>query len=302
MWNCLRMPLNWSLPGDNGDRNNSGCMAVLLLLAMFVAMDVSAEDAISGKVLADKSDLTAFQEDARKYVIESPKDRTTLSLNEKSLLNWTNPERQQERGAVYVWTIDERPLVIGSFFTYVYNDKVYLKHEFHSLSTKPLKSSYGGKLAWTPQTAGIQWVTAKAVAEPAQTHTARALQIRELSRRFRAELHSPMNERTELRLVSRPLLEYSSPKQHVIDGAIFSYAVATDPEVLLLVEAYEEITNGTTSTGYRYAFARFHYWNVVVFEGENKVWEAPLDHSHATNSIGKAENIGKVYNSYHPNP
>lgn len=287
-----------------GEHNGlrAGCGLVVLAIVLLSGIEVSAQEANSEKSAAEKEEMIAFLEDARKYIIESPKDRITLSLNEKSLLNWTNPVRQQERGAVYVWTQDNRPLAIGSFFTYVYNDKVYLKHEFHSLSTKPLKSTYGGRLAWTPQAAGIQWIIAKGIAEPAKTHTARALQIRELSRRFRAELNSPMNERSELRLVSRPLLEYASPKQQVIDGAIFSYAVATDPEVLLLVEAFEETAKGSTSTGYRYAFARFHYWNVVVFEGDTRVWEAALDSSHATNSIGKPENITKIYNSYHPNP
>lgn len=102
--------------------------------------------------------------------------------------------------------------------------------------------------------------------EPETTHTARLLQMRQLARPFRAELTSPANERTELRLVSRPLFEYSSPKQKVLDGSLFSFAVATDPEVLLLllVEAFEEGLNGTKHAGYRYAFARFHYWNVAV--------------------------------------
>ncbi len=99
-----------------------------------------------------------------------------------------------------------------------------------------------------------------------------------------------------------PLFEYSSPKQKVIDGAIFSFAVATDPEVLLLVEAFEDDLNGSKRTGFRYAFARFHYWNVAVFEGDKKAWEAPLDKSHETNEIGSPENIGKIYNSYHPKP
>lgn len=138
--------------------------------------------------------------------------------------------------------------------------------------------------------------------EPETTHTARLLQMRQLARLFRAELTSPANERTELRLVSRPLFEYSSPKQKVLDGALFSFAVATDPEVLLLVEAFEEGLNGTKHPGYRYALARFHYWNVAVFEGDKKVWEAPLDKSHETNAIGNPENIGKIYNSYHPQP
>jgi hypothetical protein len=241
-----------------------------------------------------------FIEDARKYVIESVKDKAKMTLNEKSLLNWTNPARQQERGAVYVWTLDERPAAIGSLFSYEYDSKVYDKHEFHSLSSGPLRSTFAGTLAWTPKSAGIEWRPFNDSPPPGTTHTARLLQMRQLSRPFRAELVSPKEDKTELRLISRPLFEYSSPKIGVIDGAIFSFAVATDPEVLLLIEAYESDVNGVKRTGFRRAFARFHYWKLSVYDGDQIVWEAPLDTSHESNPIGDKKNIQKTYNSYHP--
>ena len=262
--------------------------ASLVVLAMAFASSVSAQEA------------APFIEDARKYVIESVKEKVTLTLNEKSLMNWTNPARQQERGAVYVWKLDERPAAIGSLFSYEYDSKVYNKHEFHSLSSGPLRSTFAGTLAWTPKSAGIEWKPFNDSPPPGTTHTARLLQMRQFSRPFRAELVSPKDEKTELRLISRPLFEYSSPKSGVIDGAIFSFAVATDPEVLLLIEAFEENLNGTKRAGFRHAFARFHYWNVAVYEGDKKIWNAPLDETHATNEIGNTQNIGKIYNSYHP--
>ena len=241
-----------------------------------------------------------FVVDARKYVIESVSDRAKLTLNERSLLNWTNPARQQERGAIYVWEIEGRPLAIGSLFTYEYAGNVFAKHEFHSLSTGPLRSMFDGKLAWTPKSAGIEWRDFKDSPTVGTTRTARLLQMRKLARQFRGELVSPTGEKTELRLLSRPLLEYSSPKLGIVEGAIFSFAVATDPEVLLLVEAFDSETNGTRHTGYRHAFARFHYWQVAVYDGEKMIWDAPLDDTHATNPLGDKKNIEKPYNSYQP--
>ena len=52
-----------------------------------------------------ESATPAFIEDARKYVIESTMDRAKLKLNEKSLLNWTNPVRQQERACRSLWHV-----------------------------------------------------------------------------------------------------------------------------------------------------------------------------------------------------
>ncbi len=273
-----------------------------LMLILTASVDSSAQETKKATSDSEPIEQSKFLDEAKKYVIESPSDRAKLVLNEKSLLNWTNPVRQQERGAVYIWSLNERPYAIGSLFTYEYENKVFSKHEFHSLSTKPLKSSYDGKLAWTPKTAGIEWRQFKDAPDVASTHNARLLQFRQLCRPFRGELIDPKNERTELRLVSRPLITYSAPKQHVLDGALFSLAVATDPEVLILIEAFEEDVNGSLQKGFRYGFARFHYWNLVVYDGDTKVWEAPLDRSHETNQIGAVENIGKVYNSYHPKP
>ena len=257
---------------------------------------------VVGAVVAQEkvaNEASQFIAEAKKYVIESA-DKSRLTLNEKSLLNWTNPARQQERGAVYVWTLDERPAAIGSLFSYEYDSKVYDKHEFHSLSSGPLRSTFAGTLAWTPKSAGIEWRPFNDSPPPGTTHTARLLQMRQLSRPFRAELVSPKEDKTELRLISRPLFEYSSPKSGVIDGAIFSFAVATDPEVLLLIEAYESDVNGVKRSGFRRAFARFHYWKLSVYDGEKIVWEAPLDTSHESNPIGDKKNIQKTYNSYHP--
>jgi hypothetical protein len=275
----------------------------MLNLYIFRASTLCAVLVVAHSVTAEEraSEETQFLDEARKYSIESPNDRVTLTLNEKSLLNWTNPVRQQERGALYVWTQDGRPLAIGSLFTYEYNSKAYEKHEFHSLSTKPLHSKYDGKLAWTPKKPGIEWHQFDESPEPAKTHTGRLLQMRQLARPYRAELVHPAGDRTELRLVSRPLLEYSSPKQGVIDGAIFSFTVATDPEVLLLVEAYNEDTTSSRG-GFRHAFARFHYWNVSVFDGDKKIWDAPLDKSQESHVIGDPNSIEKIYLSYKPKP
>lgn len=266
-----------------------------LILLVLTARDVTAQN-------TEEKAPSDFLDDARKYVIQTASDGVRLELNEQSRLNWTNPIRQQERGATYVWTHRQRPYAIASLFTYVYNEKIYTKHEFHSLAPVPLKSTFDGKVAWAPSQAGVTW---KEFAEPpamAGTRVARLLQMRQLARQFRAELTSPKNERTELRLAPRPLVEYSSPETGVSDGVIFSFVVATDPEVLLLMETFDEPRKQGRTTGFRYAFARFHYWDVAAYLGDNEVWHASLDRTQESNNLGSRESLGKIYNSFHPYP
>jgi hypothetical protein len=263
------------------------CLPVLL--AIVAAKTLPAEEA---------EVASPFIEDARDYQIHL--DSSTgplLKLNEKSLLDWTNPVRQQERGAVYIWQQDGRPQVIGSLFTYEMNEYTFFKHEMLSLSTKPMIAKFGERLAWSPKTAGIEWKQFPKSPAPAANHTGRLLQMRQLARPFRAELVSPTGEKTELRLTPRPLYEYSSPAAGVVDGAIFSFTVATDPEVLLLIEATAD-----RQAGYRYAFAPFHYWELNVYNGDEKVWLSDLDRTHERNNLGDPLNIPKPYNSFHAKP
>lgn len=256
----------------------------------------------AGSLLCGEEFPVDFAADAKKYVIQFLPSRAPVVLNEKSLLNWTNPVRQKEKGETFVWLFKNRPYAIATFFTYFYDEKTFLKHEFHSLAPGPLQATFDGKLAWAPKEAGVTWKDVAAAPTPVGNRVGRILQMRQLAREFRAELTSPDKERTELRLAPRPLLEYSSPESGVLDGVILSYVVATDPEVLLLMEAYEEDRGGKKAQGFRYAFARFHYWDVAAYRGDEKVWQATLDKSHETNTLGDRENMSKIYNSFHPHP
>jgi hypothetical protein len=109
-------------------------------------------------------------------------------------------------------------------------------------------------------------------------------------------LIDPRETSTELRLVPRPLFEYSAPGTGVTDGAIFSYVIATDPEAILLVEAFDE----KGKTGFRYAFARFHFWKLSATLGDKVVWEAEHDQSMLNNPFARPETMKKVYNSFLP--
>lgn len=236
---------------------------------------------------ADDTPEDLFLVDAQKYVITAGKDTSPLSLRETPVLAWTNPERNQERGKLYVWTRQGRPLVIGTMFA-VGNQ--FAVHEFHSLADDRLTAHFGKTIAWTPRGPGIEWKKLSDSPVPADTAAGRNLQLRQVARQYSAVLHDPRGGRQELRLAPRPLFDYQAPDVGVIQGAIFTFVAATDPEILLLVEAITpEANNTATSAGahFRVAFARFHYWKVVVTEGEKVVWERAEDQTVDKNVLGR---------------
>jgi hypothetical protein len=230
------------------------------------------------------------------YEIRIGDGAQVAQLREPPLLNFTNPERNQERGSVFVWMHRDRPVAMGQFFRFNSPAGQRLtKHAFHSLSSANLKASSQEAVAWAPASPGLDWKKLADAPEPAETAGARLLQMRQLARRFQVTLTNPKQERTELRLMPRPLLEYSAPNDGLLNGAILSFVVATDPEAILLVEAVEE----QGRRHFRYAFARFHFQQLTATDGKQEVWNVDYDPSLMRNNPGDPATMGKIYSSFY---
>ncbi len=205
---------------------------------------------------------------------------TKLRLQRSSLLTYTNPVRTgQQHGAVYVWTNDGRPLVVGSIWSGVRQDdpnKRGISHEFQSLSQSLLFSEHAEQVgrmgvvpAWTPQKGGIQYKSVSDMPVPTKSANSRLLQMRRLSRNFTATiLRSNVEGQRSLRLLAQPILRYKSESANILDGALFTFVMGTDPEVILLIEAVE--TAG--SLRWQYAAARFTNRPLRVNYREKEVW------------------------------
>lgn len=245
---------------------------------------------------AENTELADLLASARKYELRTTKPEAALKLREPPVLNFTNPERNQERGSVFVWLQEGRPAAIGQFFCFNVMERRMTKHALHSLVSVPLEAKFNDALAWAPEQPGIVWKSLDDAPNVGLNRTSRLLQMRQLARRFKVQLIDPKDKPTELRLAPRPLFEYSVPNAGVTDGVIFSYVVATDPEAILLVETFDE----RGQTGFRYAFARFHFWRLTATDGDRIVWDVEHDPTMNGNRFGNPVNVKKVYNSFHP--
>jgi hypothetical protein len=203
--------------------------------------------------------------------IEMRRGKMKLALEPTPLLFYTNPVRATDQhGSIFLWTDQGRPAVIGSIWSALNRTDTSLRnitHEWHSLVEEPdVQAVRGGQTEWTSGEPGIAWQALELTPAPASSRPLRLVQMREIARGLTATITA--EEANELRLMTQPLYRYPEKPPAAIDGAIFVYSLATDPELVVLVEA----TNASGTPAYRLAFARFGNLAMAVKSGERTLW------------------------------
>ena len=183
-----------------------------LLLA---AGQLPAEAQPAGSIAAPKpSDaaaraLDAFKAEAAEYVVKLESRPTEkLQLVKEPVLRWDNPARTGEDGAIFVWTRGGRPEMIGTIFTYRFNDRINRKHELHSLAVEPLTAEFRGQEVWAPKSSGVKFTSLPGAPAPAATSRQRLTQMKALAREFAASMKDEQGESYQLRLLTQPLVRY----------------------------------------------------------------------------------------------
>ena len=123
-----------------------------------------------------------------------------LVLEKEAALRWDNPARTGEDGALFVWTLNGRPEMIGTIFTYRFRETLSRKHEFHSLATGPLAAEFRGKQVWAPTKAGVVFQPVKGAPPPAGIPRQRLSQMKTLARDFAVSMTDAEGEQYQLRL------------------------------------------------------------------------------------------------------
>ncbi|HEV7221299.1 MAG TPA: hypothetical protein VGN42_01260 [Pirellulales bacterium] len=193
-----------------------------------------------------------------------------LALRREPILKWSNPERGRIYGHVFLWTSQGRPEAIASLYKW-YHPFTHSSHEFQSLSSGGLSAMREGAAAWNCSEPGVAMQPLVDVPPPGDAAPERLRQMRAAARLLRAEATNREGEVFQLRLLTQPIYRYAETSGNLIDGALFAYVQATDPEVLLLVEARRDEQGGAV---WRYGLARLNSIEMRVFRGAKQVWTA----------------------------
>src|SRR5262245_2692597 len=244
----------------------------LLLVALLtaalpsLAAQPAPADGKDDKSSVQNERLAATKRMASRYDLAAGKDGVTkLQLTEEPVLRWSNPERNNGDGGLFLFTDKGRPQ--AALTIYLTEDRNAWNHKFQSLAERELVAKKGSAVAWAPDKPGVEFKPVPEAPVPADTAAGRLVQLRALADRFSATV-TFRKDKSSLRRLAAPVYRYGDEKRDPVDGAVFAFVEATDPEVLLLLEA--RVSGGTPQ--WQYALARQTMWVVEVDCDGHQVW------------------------------
>ena len=115
-----------------------------------------------------------------------------------------------------------------------------LSYEFLSMTPTQFALKHKTeKIAWDGTESGLRLKELPDAMKPAANAAMRLGQMRKLARRFEAkEMYN--GDTAECRLLDQPIDRYKSEKEKIVDGAIFAFAIGTNPEIGIVLECDAE--------------------------------------------------------------
>lgn len=230
------------------------------------------EDSDSDEAKASREAVKRAQVIARQFEVETFENGAWVkqALREKPLLITADPTRFDARGTIWAWGEKGRPLMVNEIYYQPSANTgldTWVTANYNS-SEKKLRANLDGRTWWREHDSGFKLKDLPNGPQPATSTTARQRQIKSLAAKFTAhEFWDPDNSRFELRLIERPLLTYSDPDKGLLDGALFTFANGTNPEILLYLEVHADPT-GKTSGKFRFGVGRLAHAELhLAFEG-----------------------------------
>jgi hypothetical protein len=254
-----------------------GCLWPPLGVLILSALSAHGDDppASGPEVEAAKKFQVYAKDTAAEYDARAEKeDGRKLTLRGEPILRWSNPlGGRKAHGEVFLWTDQGRPAAVLSMYEFTAPEgTVHEHHEFCSLARTGLRFASPRPLVWAPAAAGTEVKPLTDAPTPADSGRQRLTQMRDLAAKFTAEKTTREGETRALRLLSQPVYRYEgldAKNGDTVDGALFAFVEATDPEIFLLVEAHVN----EDKPSWHYAAARMNSVRLQMSRGDAPVWE-----------------------------
>ncbi len=214
--------------------------------------------------------LEVMKASVAKYDIHSLEHATVpYRLQTEPVLRFTNPVGITKDGAIFLWFgEDGHPEVAIQAF--LMRDGIW-GHDFTSLSKTPLVVEKAGHTAWRPSR-GLEFKPVSDAPRPADSAEPRLRQMKALVEGIEVSDDFRSKGWQALRPMPKPFARYGKPGTAILDGGLFSFALGTDPEAFLMLEAVQ----GKDGAEWQFAFAPQTIYALKASWKGKDVWEVPL--------------------------
>ncbi|MCI0361315.1 MAG: hypothetical protein L0211_22765 [Planctomycetaceae bacterium] len=247
-------------------------LASVSLAALLTAAGSATSQEPAGTTDARAAHLARMKALASTFeVFATPgKPESKVELAAQPVLRYADNTRQTLESSLWIWGAEGRPTAVMAIEFYPNGQRVpRWLYEVASLSTGLIAAQRGEDLKWTAKQPGLVLQTLADADSPASRPAVRLAQMKSLRARFTAYEHAVIEGRIELRPLTSPLHRYADTDSGILDGAIFSFANGTNPEVLLALEAHQSAEKAT----WVYGLAQMTGGAIAVQLDGKDVWE-----------------------------
>jgi hypothetical protein len=193
---------------------------------------------------------------------------------EKPVLYYGDPTRDNDRGSVWAWGEKGRPVALLELWQHV-DDRTRWAFCVCNTSGGKLRATRGGDPWWRENESACELKDVPDAPAPASDAAQRQRQMKQLAQKFKGhEFWDPNNSRFELRRLERPLHVYKDEDAGILDGALYTLANGTNPEIMVFIEARTN-PKDTSKTAWQYTVGRLAHAELHLLYDDREVFEAP---------------------------
>jgi hypothetical protein len=199
---------------------------------------------------------------------------TKVKRIEKPLLYYGDATRENDRGSVWGWGDVGRPVALLELFQNA-NDRKNWVYTICNTSGGKVRAKRGGDPWWRENESASELKDVPGAAAPAADAPQRQRQLKQLAQKFTGhQFWDPNNSRHELRRLERPLHTYRDEDGGVLEGALYTLANGTNPEIMLFVEARVNPKDKSKPV-WQYTVGRLSHAELHLEYGGKEVFSSP---------------------------
>ena len=199
-----------------------------------------------------------------------------LARRVEPLLHYGDPGRGIREGTLWAWGGRGRASAVMKveYWTGNPGEPGHWGISLGALSPHRISVDFRDGLHWTSRKPGLELRTLPDAPMPADSTAQRLTQAKALARRFAAHVDTHRRAGTiQLRLLPRPVDRYEDPAEGLLDGVLFGFVNATNPIMLLGLEARAD---GPGAPAWRYGLARLGDGEATARLDDKDVWTVPF--------------------------